>query len=278
MEILTRNASVRDRVRIWRETGKTSALVPTTGALHKGHMSLIAGAQERADHVVVSICGNSAETGAATQSADRELLVKMGTDVLFAPPMQEIYPVGYELSASVNIPRFAHVVAGADRSAYVGDIITVMLKLFNIVKPDYAVFGERDFLQLASVRQMVMDLFVPLEVVAMAAFRETDGLALDRSNRLLTAEQRAVAPQLYSILRQVARKIDAGDRGYESLERQGLESLAADGFKPEYFAIRQAADLAPVRAATRDVVILAAANLGDARLTDHLRVRLIDRF
>jgi pantoate--beta-alanine ligase len=278
MEVLTRSASARDRVRTWHESGKTTALVPTAGALHKGHMSLIAGAQERADRVIVSICGKSPDAGQANQAADRELLAKIGADVLFAPPLHEIYPVGDELSTCVNIPRLAHLLEGAHRPAYVGDIVTLLLKLFNIVKPDYAVFGERDFLELASVRQMVADLFVPLEIVAVPAFRESDGLALDRSNRQFSAEQRAVAPRLYAILRQVARKIDAGDRGYEALERQGMESLLAGGFKPEYFAIRQTADLAPVRAGTRDVVILAAAALGQVRMADNLRVHLIDRF
>jgi pantoate--beta-alanine ligase len=278
MEFLTRSASVRDRVRIWRAAGAPVALVPTTGTLHKGHMSLVAEAQERAEHVIVSIFANSQKREPATLEADRELLQKMGASLVFAPPLQEIYPVGRESAASVNVAYLADILEGARRPGYYADLATVLTKLFNLIKPDTALFGERDFQQMVLARRLVDDLFLSIDVVGCATWRDGDGLAVATANRQLTADERALAPRLYASLSEFAAKIDAGARDYEELQRQGTESLAAAGFAPEYFAIRQAADLAPVRAGTRDLVILAAARLNANRLFDNLRVRLIDRY
>jgi pantoate--beta-alanine ligase len=277
MEFLTRSASVRDRIRIWRAAGKRVALVPTTGSLHKGHMSLVAEAQERADHVIVSIFANPRQREAPTLEADRELLQKMGATVTFAPPLQEIYPTGLESAASVNVPNLADILEGAHRPGYLCDVSTVIVKLFNLIKPDTALFGERDFQQLVMVRRLVEDLFMSIDIVGCATWRDGDGLAVATANRHLTADERSVAPRLYATLSEIAAKIDAGARDYQGLQREALESLQSRGFVPDYFAIRQAADLGEVRAGTRDLVILAAARLHANRLTDNLRVRLIDR-
>ncbi len=278
MEYLTRSASVRDRVRIWREAGMRVALVPTTGTLHKGHMSLVAEAQERADQVVVSVFANPGDRDVPTVEADRELLQKMGATVMFVPPLQEIYPYGLASAAAVNVPNLADIFEGARRPGYLGGVCTVLAKLFNVVRPDLALFGERDFQQLVIARRLADDLFLSIDIVACATWRDGDGVAVASGNRHLTAEERAVAPKLYAALGDAAARIDAGDRNYESLQTRGMESLAAAGFAPEYFAIRQAADLAPVRNGTRDLVILAAARLRANRLIDNLRVRLIDRY
>jgi pantoate--beta-alanine ligase len=278
MEFLTRSASVRDRIRVWRAAGSRVALVPTTGTLHKGHMSLVAEAQERADHVIVSIFADPREREVPTLEADRELLQKMGATVVFVPPLQEIYPLGRELAASVSVPNLADILDGAHRPGYFADVSTVITKLFNLIKPDIALFGERDFQQLVMVRRLVDDLFLSIEVVGCATLRDSDGLAVATANRHLTAADRALAPRLHAILGEIAAKIHAGVRDYESLQQQGSESLGQGGFTPEYFAIRQAADLGQVRAGARDLVILAAARLNGHRLTDNLRVRLIDRY
>jgi len=278
MQLLTRSASVRDRIRVWRAAGSRVALVPTTGTLHKGHMSLVAEAQERADHVVVSIFANPREREAPTLEADRELLQKMGATLAFVPPLQEIYPIGRELAAAVNVPTLADILEGADRPGHFADVATVLTKLFNLIKPDIALFGERDFQQLVIVRRLVDDLFLPIEVVGCATWRDADGLAVATANKNLTAEERTLAPRLYATLSEIAAAIDAGARDYEALQKQGMESLAACGFTPEYFAIRQAADLAAVRDGARDLVILAAARLNARRLIDNSRVRLIDRY
>ena len=278
MEFLTRSASVRDRIRMWRAAGTRLALVPTSGTLHKGHMSLVAEAQERADHVIVSIFTHPQDREPATLEADRELLQKMGATVVFAPPLQEIYPIGRESVATVKIANLADILEGVHGPGHFSDVTTVLTKLFNLIKPDIALFGERDFQQLVMVRQLVDDLFMSVEVVGCATWRDSDGLAVATANRHLTAEERALAPRLYATLGEFAAKIDAGARDYEGLERQGMASLAAAGFAPEYFAIRQAADLGKIRPGARDLVILAAARLNGNRLTDNLRVRLIDRY
>jgi pantoate--beta-alanine ligase len=278
MEFLTRSASVRDRIRIWRAAGSRVALVPTTGSLHKGHMSLVAEAQERADHVIVSIFPNARERPVATVEADRELLQKMGATMAFVPPLQEIYPIGRESAASVDVPNLADILEGAHRPGYFSDVLTVITKLFNLIKPDLALFGERDFQQLVMVRRLVDDLFLSVDVVGCATWRDSDGLAVATANRNLMPEERTLAPRLYATLGELGAQIDAGARDYEALRRQGIESLERGGLLPEYFAIRQAADLGQIRPGTRDLVILAAVRLNAHRLIDNLRVRLIDRY
>ncbi|MGA2776183.1 MAG: pantoate--beta-alanine ligase [Steroidobacteraceae bacterium] len=278
MDILTRSASLRDRLKVWREAGNKVALVPTAGTLHKGHLSLVAEAQERAERVVVSVFAGLNERDVSRSEADRDLLQKVGPDILFAPPVQELYPFGTDLSASVDVPQLGKLLEGAHQPGHIAEGLTLLLKLLNLVGPDFAVFGERDYQQLVSVRQMVNDLFIPVEIVSCQTLRETDGLALATGNRLLTAAQRAAAPLLYATLSQVAKRIDAGDRDYAALEKNALEALSAGGFRPEYLVIRQSADLAPARPAARDLVVLAAAQLGAVRLTDNLRVRVIDRY
>jgi pantoate--beta-alanine ligase len=277
MEFLTRSASVRDRIRGWRTAGKRVALVPTTGALHKGHMSLVAEAQERADHVIVSIFADPRDHESPSQESDRELLQNVGTTLVFAPPLHEIYPNGRELAATVDVPKLADMFEGAQRPGYLTDASTVIAKLFNLIRPDIALFGERDFQQLVMVRRLVDDLFLSIDVVGCTILRDSDGLAVAAANRHLTAGERARAPHLYAALSEIAAKINAGSRDYAALERQGMEALNAAGFDPQYFAIRQAGDLAPVRPADRDLVILTAARLNAVRLIDNLRVRLIER-
>lgn len=278
MEFLTRSASVRDRIRNWRAAGTRVALVPTTGSLHKGHMSLVAEAQERAEHVIVSIFPDPDEHEAPTLEADRELLQKIGASVTFAPPLQEIYPSGRESAATVNVAALADILEGAYRPGHFSRAATLLTKLFNLIKPDIALFGERDFQQLVMARRLVDDFFLPIDVVGCSTMRDGDGLAVATANRHLTAQQRALAPRLYATLSEIAARIDAGARDYAGLELQGMDSLAAAGFAPQYLAIRQAADLKQIRPGTRDLIVLAAAHLNSHRLIDNLRVRLIDRF
>jgi pantoate--beta-alanine ligase len=278
MEFLTRSASVRDRIRLWRAAGARVALVPTAGSLHKGHMSLVAEAQERAEHVIVSIIADPREREAPTLEADRELLQKMGATVVFAPPQQEIYPIGRESAVRVRVPSLEDILEGAHRPGHFSDVATVLTKLFNLIKPDIALFGERDFQQWVIVRHLADDLFLSIDIVGCATWRDSDGLAVATANRLLTTEERALAPRLYATLSEIAAKIDAGARDYETLERQGTAALGQRGFASEYFVIRQAADLGKVGPGVRDLVILAAARLNSHRLTDNLRVRVIDRY
>lgn len=267
-----RSASVREKVRFWRTRGRKIAFIPTAGTLHKGHLGLIAKAKQQSNHVIVSIFADPQEQRRGSPGGDRELLTKMGVDVLFTPPMLEMYPAGYENAAVVNLPYFAEILEGALRPGHFADVATILTKLFNIVRPHVAVFGERDYQQLVIARRLVDDLFIPVEVIDCATSRDGDGLAFATANRQLSPEELLIAPRLFATLGAFARRIEGGERDFEALMRQGREALVAEGFKPEYFAIRQASDLAPVRSGTREVVILVAAQLGAARLIDNLRV------
>lgn len=278
MEILTRGASVRDRVRRWREAGGKVALVPTAGTLHKGHLRLIAEAQEHADYVVVSVFAHAPDRGTTTQAADRDLVQKIGPDVLFTPPIHEIYPFGAENGPVVAVAHLSDVLDGAGRPGHFTSFATVLAKMLNIVKPDFVVFGERDFQHLVIAQTLIDDLFFSVQVVACPVVREYDGLPFASGLRHLTTAQRTVAARLPATLRGIAKRLDSGERDYDALEKQGAAALAAAGLEPEYLAIRQASDLWPARAGTRDLVILAAARLCHCRLIDNLRVRLIDRF
>ncbi|MGB6306872.1 MAG: pantoate--beta-alanine ligase, partial [Steroidobacteraceae bacterium] len=195
---------MRDRVRMWRAAGARVALVPTAGTLHKGHMSLVAEAQERTDHVIVSIHADPREREAPTLEADRELLQKIGATVVFAPPDQEIYPLGRESAVRVNAPTLDDILEGAHRPGHFSTVATVLVKLFNLIKPDIALFGERDFQQLVLVRRLADDLFLPLEIVGCATWRDSDGLAVATTNRHLAAQERARAPRLYATLGETA--------------------------------------------------------------------------
>jgi len=277
MEIVTRSSTVHDRVALWRAAGERVALLPTAGTLHKGHLRLVAEAQERARRVVVSVFAPAAGRDALLSETDRELLTNVGADLVFAPPIQEMYPLGTTAATSVAVPLTMPPL-GDSGPVDTAAGLTQLLKLLHLVVPAIAVFGERDFQQLVAVRHMVADLLIPVEILSFETLRESDGLALASSNRLLSAEQRRVAPGLYSMLSQIGRLIDAGDRDYSALEQRGCSSLVAAGFEPEYFAIRAARDLSPVHGKTRDLVLLAGAKLGTTRLIDNLRVRLIDRY
>jgi pantoate--beta-alanine ligase len=268
---------LRERIKAWRESGAGIALVATQGTLHKAHMSLVAQAQDRAERVIVSIIA-PLESDALSLEADRELLQHVGADVLFVPPQQEIYPFGHDVTATVDIPDLAQILEGALRPGHFAGVATVAAKLFNLIRPDVAIYGERDFQQLALIRRMVQDLFFSVAIVRCDTVRESDGLALASNNRRLNLAERARAPRLYATLVQFAKRIDAGERDYEALQRQGMQALSGAGLHAEYFAIRQAADLAPVRSGTRDLVILAAVRFHATRLIDSLCLHLVDRF
>ena len=278
METLTRSASLRDRAAAWRKAGETVALIPTRGTLHKGHMSLVAAAQERAVHVVVSVFADPPRPDGHILDADRELLANVGADVLFVPPVQEIFVRGRELAAVVDIPELANVLEGAARPGHLSALMTVHVKLLNIVRPDLALFGERDFQQLVMVRRLVDDLFLSTDVVGCPTLRDSDGVAVATVNRSLSVEERSRAHGLPAALETVASEIEAGRRDYQALQGQGAQLLNSAGFATEYFEIRQASDLGRIRPGARDLVLLAAARLGEKRLNDSRRVRLIDRY
>lgn len=281
MKTVTRIAEVRELVREWRLGRESVAFVPTMGNLHAGHASLVGAAHVHGRRVVASVFVNPLQFGPKedytayprTPAEDSALLEELGADALFLPSAEEMYPAGTEASAYVEVPGLTDILCGAFRPGHFRGVATVVVKLLNLVQPDVAIFGEKDFQQLMVIRRAVEDLCMPVKIVGAPTVRAEDGLALSSRNRYLSAEERARAPQLYKALDRARRRLEAGEIDLESVEREGLEALGAAGFRPDYFEVRDAATLAEPRGVELDLVILAAARLSRARLIDNLRVR-----
>jgi pantoate--beta-alanine ligase len=203
---------------------------------------------------------------------DRQLLEKAGCDLLFLPEIGEIYPEGGRSATRISVEPLSGILCGRFRPGHFDGVATVVAKLFGIVQPDVAVFGEKDYQQLAVIRRMTADLDIPVQIIGAATVRASDGLAMSSRNRYLSAAERAVAPRIHATLREVAARIEAGERDYGGLGAWGAAQLHAAGMAPDYFEVRDAASLAEPAPATRDLVILTAARLGKARLIDNLRV------
>ena len=279
METVATVAAVRARVAQWRAAGLRVAFVPTMGNLHAGHMSLLAAARYRGDRVVASIFVNPLQFGPSedytgyprTLDEDQKLLREAQCDLLFAPSVADIYPDGGDQRTLIVVRGLSDILCGRFRPGHFDGVATVVAKLFGIVAPDVAVFGEKDYQQLLVVRHMALDLALPVEVVGAATVRAADGLALSSRNRYLSAEERARAPAIYQALSRAARAIDGGSTDHAALERDGAAMLLGAGMSVDYFSIRNAADLSEPSAASADLVVLAAARLGRARLIDNLR-------
>ena len=281
METVTTIAAVRARVRAWRREGLRVAFVPTMGNLHAGHVSLIEEARRRGERFVASIFVNPMQFGPnedfahypRTPQQDERMLAAAGCSLMFMPEVAEIYPHGAERATRVEVPGLSRILDGEFRPGHFEGVTTVVAKLFHIVEPDVAVFGEKDFQQLTVIRRMVVELCMPVEIVGAPTLRDADGLALSSRNQYLSAAERARAPKIYATLQQAAARLSAGEHDYGAIERAGVEELAAAGFQPDYLAVRSAADLTPPSAGTRALVVLVAARLGKARLIDNLQVR-----
>jgi pantoate--beta-alanine ligase len=278
--VVDRPADLRARVRAWRAAGESVALVPTMGDLHAGHLTLVDAARERADHVVASVFVNPLQFGPGEDYQDypRRLeddaarLGEHGADIVFAPTVESLYTHGTEAAVRVHVPAFEDILCGAERPGHFTGVATVVAKLFNIAEPDIAVFGQKDYQQLLLIRRLVSDLDFAIDVVGMPTVRETDGVAMSSRNGYLDADQRRAAPALYTALRDVAARLERGERDYGRLERDACTELGEAGMQPEYVAIRMAEDLAtpPPEAAIGDLRVLAAARLGRARLIDNI--------
>jgi pantoate--beta-alanine ligase len=263
-----------------RGENKKVALVPTMGNLHDGHIALIHCAKQRADFVVASIFVNPLQFGAnedlanypRTPDADRERLVNASCDALFAPGVEQIYPDGMLNQTIVSVPKVSEGLCGAARPGHFDGMATVVMKLLNIVQPDVAVFGEKDYQQLAVIRSMVRDLNVLTDIVAAPTIRAADGLALSSRNGYLNAQERTVAPLLYACLKQMAASIQDERQVDERQVHECRQRITVAGFQLEYFEIRNAQDLKPATSHDTHLVILVAARIGKTRLIDNLTV------
>ena len=282
LEIVTTVEALRGRIAEWRASGARIAFVPTMGNLHEGHMSLIGRAQAAAGRIVASIFVNPLQFGPdedyqvypRTLDVDAAMLERAGVHLLFAPSVAEMYPHGEEAATRVVVPLLSDILCGAHRPGHFGGMATVVCKLLNIVGADVAVFGEKDYQQLMIVRRMVDDLHIPTAIVSAPTFREADGLAMSSRNRYLTDEDRRRAPALHAALVAAADGLSGGRRDYDTIGAEGEHALAAAGFRPNYFEVRQAQDLRPPEPSCTRFVVLAAAWLGKARLIDNAQVDL----
>jgi len=285
MDIVARPSELRDRVNRWRRNGERVAFVPTMGNLHAGHGSLVKQARQRAQRVVVSVFVNPLQFGPnedfasypRTPDEDRQLLESLGVDLLFMPEVEDMYPHGQATTARVQVPELDSILCGAFRPGHFTGVATIVAKLLNLVQPDIALFGEKDFQQLMIIRRTVDDLCMPIEVIGVATTRESDGLAMSSRNRYLSAEDRAVAPTIYAELENARKQIEAGSMNFEALERAGFEALKKAGFRPDYFSIRDATNLAAPSPQSSQFVILTAARIGRARLIDNVRATIPKR-
>lgn len=282
MLIIETPPMLRREVRRWRREGKRIALVPTMGNLHDGHLTLVDEARERADIVVVSIFVNPMQFDRAddlaryprTLQEDCEKLNRHGVDVVFAPAPADIYPGGTENQTFVEVPGLSSLLEGASRPGHFRGVATIVSKLFNLVQPDIACFGEKDFQQLAIIRKMVADMAYDIEIIGVPTVRAQDGLALSSRNGYLKAEERQVASGLNVVMNSMAARLATGERHIEEIIEAGEAALREKGFQPDGLAICDADTLHPLTVDSRRAVILMAAWLGKARLIDNQQVDL----
>jgi len=271
--------SMVEAVRRWRagQRGRV-ALVPTMGNLHAGHRALIEAAVTQADAVVVSGFVNPTQFAPGedyasyprTPEQDLALMRDAGADAVFTPSVDEMYPFGADAATVIEVPALSGMLDGASRPGHFRGVASVVARLFGIVAPDVALFGEKDYQQLLVIRRMVRELFMPVAIVGVPSVREADGLALSSRNAYLAPDERARAPALHAALLAAAEAFRDGGEAAQ-IERDGLAALKAAGFKPEYFAVREAASLEAPRPG-EPCVILAAGWLGKARLIDNVRL------
>lgn len=281
MIIVEQIAELRAHVKAWRRAGETIAFVPTMGNLHAGHIALVERAQALGTKVVVSVFVNPTqfdrkEDLAAyprTLEADCAQLAAAATDLLFTPTPALMYPSG-GLASKVEVPVISELLEGASRPGHFTGVSTVVCKLFNLVQPDIAVFGEKDFQQLMLIRQMVRDLDMDIQIVGLPTVRDADGLAKSSRNGYLTPEERAIASGLNQTLREVVDALHEGRQDYAFLQAQALKALESRGFRPDYVEIRRAIDLQPAKLTDTELVVLGSAWLGKARLIDNIPLLL----
>lgn len=279
MQTLSTIKEVRSCVQQWRSKGESVAFVPTMGNLHAGHLSLMNKASEMANHVVVSIFVNPLQFNDAadysnyprTLEDDIVKLTASSVDMVFTPSESELYPKGREDTSLVTEPTLSSILEGEHRPGHFTGVTTVVSKFFNIVQPDFAVFGEKDYQQLHIIQKMVADLNMPIEIIAVATSREEDGLAMSSRNSRLDEQQRHTAAGIYSVMHELRRQLLAGAKNFSQLEKNAIQQLNALGFESEYVVIRSASTL--LKAQDKDnLIILLAARLGNTRLIDNLRI------
>ena len=271
---------LRAQIRQWRMAGESIAFVPTMGNLHAGHLQLVSAAKAQTSRVVVSIFVNPTQFDEKhdfsryprTEQADTEKLQSVAVDIVYMPDTEEIYPG--EMLTKVSVSQVSENHCGAARPGHFDGVATIVTKLFNIVQPDKAFFGEKDFQQLMVIRTMVADLNSPIEIIAVPTLREIDGLAMSSRNTHLTEVQRQQAMQLYQSLCLAKQAVLERQISFSEIEKTYLQVLTEQGFKPDYFSICRRSDLQAETKGDTQLIILVAARLGKTRLIDNIQVDL----
>lgn len=261
----------------WRQHDDHIALVPTMGNLHAGHISLVELAREHAERVVVSIFVNPTQFGEGedfeeyprTLERDTRRLKTSAADLIFAPSVETMYPFGLKDATTVSVPRLTENFCGANRPGHFDGVTSVVARLFGLVQPDSAIFGQKDYQQQLVIRHMSRDLNLPVTIITGETVREEDGLAMSSRNQYLTDDERASAPVLFQVLSAVGSELQNGRRNFEELEAESIAKLGDAGFDVDYFSIRRAQNLEIPDRDCDELVVLAAAQLGNARLIDN---------
>lgn len=275
-------SALREQIKQYKREGRSVAFVPTMGNLHEGHLTLVRKARELADIVVVSIFVNPIQFDRAddlnnyprTLDEDLSKLNSEAVDLVFTPTPEIMYPEGLDKQTFVEVPGLSFMLEGASRPGHFRGVATIVTKLFNIVQPNFACFGEKDFQQLAVIRQMVRDLCQDIEIIGVPTVREMDGLAMSSRNSLLTLDERQRAPVLARTMRWMSSAIRGGRDDYASVIDDAKDQLRAADLEPDEIFIRDARTLQPVNGDTRQLVILISAFLGKVRLIDNLLIEL----
>jgi len=282
MQVSSSKEEMWEHIQEWRHNDEHIALVPTLGNLHPGHISLVEQARRHAERVVVSVYVNPTQFGDGedfedyprTLERDTRRLKQIGADVLFVPTDETVYPFGHECATVVAVPGLTENFCGASRPGHFDGVTTVVARLFALVQPDVAIFGQKDYQQQVVIRYMAEDLGLPIRIITAKTVREDDGLAMSSRNQYLSDEERAMAPQLYEALSKIGAKLQSGARNFEDLEQAAIKGLKKAGFKIDYVAVRRAQNLAIPDRDCDELVVLAAAHLGNARLIDNVVVTI----
>ncbi len=282
MNVVHTKQELDEQLAEWRQHDDHIALVPTMGNLHSGHLSLVELAREHAERVVVSIFVNPTQfvededfdEYPRTLERDTRRLKKSAADLIFAPGVETMYPFGLKDATTISVPRITENFCGASRPGHFDGVTSVVARLFALVQPDSAVFGQKDYQQQLVIRHMSKDLSLPVAIITGETIREEDGLAMSSRNQYLTDEERANAPVLFQVLSSVANDLQNGRRNYEELEAESIGKLGDAGFDVDYFSIRRAQNLEIPDRDCDELVILAAAQLGNARLIDNTVVTI----
>lgn len=282
MDIIANIDVLKEQVIAWRRQGISTAFVPTMGNLHDGHLALVKEAQKYADRVVVSIFVNPLQFNQAADLAvyprtldeDCRALQSVDTDLVFTPAPELIYPNGLAAQTFIQVPGISEVLEGAHRPGHFNGVATIVAKLFNLVQPDVALFGEKDFQQLALIRHMVADLAMPIQIVGVPTVREESGLAMSSRNGLLTAEEHEIAPLLADVMKTIASQVSKDTQANQALVAQATAQLNAAGFNTDAIDIVDADTLAGITEQSQEAVVLMAAFLGKTRLIDNQVVKL----